>query len=231
MAGFFMQHSSIGLVVIANDSHPIVRKRFSFAHEYGHALMDRDRALQLTTTANSGDLVEKRANAFAASFLLPPAGIEAFLANLDKGRSTRQQQLVYDVASNGRFDVDGREAPNSQVITFQDAQVLASSYGVSYEVAVYQLNTLRFIDRAETQRLLSVSSLAKRYALLIDNGLNDASAYGHEGPELKSQILHLALEAFRREEISRGRLIDIGRSLKIAADKLIELVDAELALN
>ena len=73
--------------------------------------MDRDRDLQVSTTGNSGDLVERRANAFAAAFLLPEDGVEHFLTNIDKGRTTRQTQVVYDVASNGKFDVEGREAP------------------------------------------------------------------------------------------------------------------------
>jgi Zn-dependent peptidase ImmA (M78 family) len=225
MAGFFMQHPEIGLVAIANQSHPLPRRRFSFAHEYGHVLMDRERDLQMTTTANSGDLVEKRANAFAAAFLLPTTGVEHFLANLNKGRSSRQQQLVYDVASNGKFDVEGREAPNSQTITFQDAALLATSYGVSYEAAIYHLNSLRYIDRTEIHALLSRSSLAKQYLELIRLGPKDAPDIGQD--ELRSQIMYLAMEAFRREEISRGRLLDIGRRLNIAAENLLPLVEAE----
>jgi Zn-dependent peptidase ImmA (M78 family)/DNA-binding XRE family transcriptional regulator len=229
MAGLFMQHPAIGLVAIANASHPRPRRRFSFAHEYGHVLMDRDRDLQVTTTANSGDLVEKRANAFAAEFLLPATGVEHFLANLDKGRSSRQQQLVYDVASNGKFDVEARETPNSQVITFQDAALLAASYGVSYEAAVYHLNSLRYIDRAQTHALLPKSSLAQQYMELIGPRpmAKEESAIEHDGPELRSQIMYLAMEAFRREEISRGRLFDVGRRLGIAAEDLIPLAEAE----
>lgn len=227
MAGFFMQHPAIGLVTIANVSHPLPRRRFSFAHEYGHVLMDRDRDLQMTTTANSGDLVEKRANAFATAFLLPASGVEHFLSNLYKGRSSRQQQLVYDVASNGKFDVEARETPNTQTITFQDAALLATNYGVSYEAAVYHLNSLRYIDRTETHALLNKSSLAKRYLQLISLRANDAPDLDDDGPELRSHIMYLAMEAFRREEISRGRLLDVGRRLEMAAEELIPLAEAE----
>ncbi|HEX4414808.1 MAG TPA: XRE family transcriptional regulator [Lacipirellulaceae bacterium] len=231
MAGFFMQHPAIGLVVIANDSHPLPRTRFSFAHEYGHVLMDRDRELQVTTTANSGDLVEKRANAFAAAFLLPASGVEHFLANLDKGRSSRQQQLVYDVASNGRFDVEARETPDSQTITYQDVALLATNYGVSFEAAVYHLNSLRYIDRPETQALLSRSSLGKQYTDLVGLRSKDASDFNHDGPELRSQIMHLAMEAYRREEISRGRLLDVGKRLNIDAHDLLTLAEADLGID
>lgn len=189
--------------------------------------MDRDRDLQLTSTANSDELVEKRANAFSAAFLLPASGVAHFLSGLAKGRSTRQQQLVYDVASNGKFDVEGREAPNSQTITFQDVALLATNYGVSYEVAVYHLNSLRYIDRSETQTLLTKSSLGRQYVDLFGLRATDRDENGHDGPELRSQIMHLAMEAYRREEISRGRLLDIGKRLDIPPQQLIALTEAD----
>ncbi|MBK8183287.1 MAG: hypothetical protein IPK63_10510 [Candidatus Competibacteraceae bacterium] len=41
--------------------------------------------------------------------------------------------------------------------------------------------------------------------------------------ELKSQIVHLAIEAYRREEISRGKLLDLSKKLELPGRKLIEL--------
>ncbi len=228
MAGFFMQHPAIGLVTIANASHKPPRRRFSFAHEYGHVLMDRDRDLQVTSTANSGELVEKRANAFAAAFLLPTSGVEHFLAGVGKGRSSRQQQLFYDVASNGKFDVEGREAPNSQTITFQDVALLATNFGVSYEAATYHLNSLRYVDRSETQTLLTKSALGRQYVELFGLRANGRPDSHHDGPELRSQIMHLAMEAYRREEISRGRLLDVGKRLDIPPHDLLALTEADV---
>ena len=235
MAGFFMRHPTIGTVVIANASHPPPRRRFSFAHEYGHVLMDRAQRVQVTSTANSSDFAEQRANAFAAAFLLPASGVEHFLASVGKGRASRQQQLVYDVASNGRFDVESRAAPNSQKITFEDVALLAISYGVSYEATTYRLNGLSYIDRSEVQKLLAISSLGKRYIDLLGlrvtgNDMQTTEPVS-DGPELRSQILHLAMEAYRREEISRGRLLEVGERLDIRGDDLIALVNAELAAS
>ena len=231
MAGLFMRHPDIGLVTIANRRHPLPRRRFSFAHEYGHVLMDRDRDVQVSTIGNRDDLVEMRANAFAGAFLLPTNGVNHFLANLDKGRSTRKQQFVYDVASNGNFDIESREVPNSQTITYQDVALLANNYGVSYEAAVYQLNHLDFLDRAQTQILRGKSALAKRYLDLLDVRPPDNPDPGREGPELRRQILYLAMEAFRREEISRGRLLDIGLGLEIPARDLLWLIDIEQVMG
>ncbi len=233
MAGFFMHHPAIGMVVIANAGHQQPRRRFSIAHEYGHALMDRDRSVQVTTTANSEELVERRANAFAAAFLLPANGVGHFLSSMGKGGAGRQQQLVYDVASNGKFDVENRAAPYSQTITYQDVATLAMNYGVSYEVVAYRLNSLRYLDRDETDNLKYKASLGRKYIELFGAGApadkSDAPIPATEDPELRSQILHLAMEAFRRREISQGRLLEVGRKVGIAGDDLLTLADAELA--
>jgi transcriptional regulator with XRE-family HTH domain len=71
MSGLFLRHSSIGMVILVNFHHARARKRFSYAHEYAHALLDRSRDITVSTTRNRSDLVEVRANAFAAAFLLP----------------------------------------------------------------------------------------------------------------------------------------------------------------
>jgi hypothetical protein len=41
MSGLFLRHSSIGLCILVNFDHARARKRFSYAHEYAHALLDR----------------------------------------------------------------------------------------------------------------------------------------------------------------------------------------------
>src|SRR5262249_15021280 len=41
MSGIFLRHDSIGLVILVNYDHGRTRKRFSYAHEYAHALLDR----------------------------------------------------------------------------------------------------------------------------------------------------------------------------------------------
>ena len=68
MSGMFLRHPSIGFAILVNSSHPRGRKRFSYAHEYAHALLDRDRNIAVSTTDNSSELIERRANAFSAAF-------------------------------------------------------------------------------------------------------------------------------------------------------------------
>ena len=44
--------------------------------------------------------------------------------------------------------------------------------------------------------------------------------------ELRSQLARLATEAYRREEISRGRPLDLGKTLGIPGAKLVALAEA-----
>ena len=44
--------------------------------------------------------------------------------------------------------------------------------------------------------------------------------------ELRSEIAHLAIEAYRREEISRGRVLELSKTLRIAGDTLLNLAEA-----
>lgn len=44
--------------------------------------------------------------------------------------------------------------------------------------------------------------------------------------ELRSEIARLAIEAYRREEISRGRLLELSKTLGIPGETLLELAEA-----
>jgi hypothetical protein len=47
--------------------------------------------------------------------------------------------------------------------------------------------------------------------------------------ELRGQLMWLAVEAFRQEEISRGRLIEIGKKLFPDPSVLVEFAEATRA--
>jgi len=59
-----------GKIVVYNDKHPIVRKRFSVAHELGHYLMGHTIRNDIFNI-NSKDPREVEANMFAAELLMP----------------------------------------------------------------------------------------------------------------------------------------------------------------
>jgi Zn-dependent peptidase ImmA (M78 family)/transcriptional regulator with XRE-family HTH domain len=228
VSGLFVHESSFGLMVLVNDSQAAVRKRFSYAHEYAHALMDRGRTVQVTSVRNSSDLIEKRANAFAATFLMPSDGVQQLLHTLDKGRATRQQQVLYDVATDDQFEAENRPAPRSQRITFQEAAIVAHHFGVSYDAAVYRLNNLSYINHIERNDLLNQRDTGKKYLKLLaatDDVDGDEQKSEQSDRELSWQIVHLVIEAYRREEISQGRLMEISRKLGVPGESLLDFAE------
>jgi Zn-dependent peptidase ImmA (M78 family)/transcriptional regulator with XRE-family HTH domain len=230
MSGLFINDRRAGLAIIANASHAAVRRRFSYAHEYGHALFDRAESCRLTHRGNADELVEKRANAFAASFLMPRSGIEDQLHKLDKGRPSRQAQIVYDVARDTPSETEIRPPVGSQTVTWQDIHVMAMYFGVSYESIVWRLRNLNHLGPSEAKKLLEQKEKRLRFADLFKIKIGDvASPPDDRNQELRSQVVRLAIEAFRREEISAGRLRDLAGILDVKPAALLELAEVQHA--
>jgi Zn-dependent peptidase ImmA (M78 family)/transcriptional regulator with XRE-family HTH domain len=240
VSGLFLNHPAIGMAILINGDHEPVRQRFSYAHEYGHALYDRQEELRLTQDRNSTELVEKRANAFAAGFLMPAGGVLDQLRLLGKGQLSRQAQVLYSVATDSNDPAEIRPRTGSQVVTFQDVAMLARHFGVSYDAMVWRLRNLDQLDKPAAATLLERREDGRRYLRML--GLRYLFGAGvapneeqeqvgagmapNVGQELRSQLIHLAVEAYRREEISQGRLREIGRKVGLRATELLELAEA-----
>jgi Zn-dependent peptidase ImmA (M78 family)/transcriptional regulator with XRE-family HTH domain len=231
LSGLFVNHPSIGLAILVNVSHRRVRRRFSYAHEYAHALFDRGETITTTRSQNAAQLAEKRANVFAAAFLMPAEGVADHLRQLDKGSPSRRSQTLFDVANDAMMEAELRTRPGSQTITYQDAASLARRFGVSYEAAVWRLKSLGHIGTGETNALLGQKDTGNRY--MRELGFEDLFETGKisDPPEqeLRGQLVRLAVEAFRQEEISRGRLIEIAKKLFPDPSLLVEFAEAARA--
>ena len=229
MSGLFLHHSTIGLAILVNARHVRARKRFSYAHEYAHALMDREARVQVSSADNAADLVEKRANAFAAAFLMPREGVAEMLTHLDKGRPSRSEQSIFDVANDSAFDAEIRPVARSQNITYNDVALIAHHFGVSYQAAVYRLKSLRHVSAAQSQGLLGSERHGREYLRALDL-FDDLEAPEDNrrrwNRELRTEVAHLAIEAYRQGEISRGRLLEVGKSIDFEGDRLFVLAEA-----
>jgi Zn-dependent peptidase ImmA (M78 family)/transcriptional regulator with XRE-family HTH domain len=223
MSGLFLHQRSIGFVVLVNYHHRRGRKRFSYAHEYAHALLDRKQGMTVTTKSNSNELMEKRANAFAASFLVPKMGVELLLSTLEKGALSRRTYHVYDVATEEAIEAERRVRASSQEITFRDAALLAAHFGVSYQVAVYRLSDLGLVNRDQLKSLLEHQDSARNYLRIIGKLDHIAGGPRESDRELVNQIVPLALEAYQREEISRGKLFELSKKLDLKGSELAAL--------
>jgi Zn-dependent peptidase ImmA (M78 family) len=219
-----VNHPSIGLAILVNVSHRPVRRRFSYAHEYAHALFDRGETITTTRSQNATQLAEKRANAFAAAILMPAEGVADHLRQFDKGSQSRRSQTLFDVANDAMMEAELRTRPGSQTITYQDVASLARRFGVSYEAAVWRLKSLGHIGTGETNALLSQKDTGNRY--MRELGFETGKISEPPERELRGQLVRLAVEAFRQEEISRGRLIEIAKKLFPDPSVLVEFAEA-----
>jgi hypothetical protein len=175
-------------------------------------------------------MVEKRANAFAASFLMPKGGIEEKLRQLDKGRPSRQAQIVYDVARDAPVESEIRPRAGSQTITWQDVGSIARHFGVSYESVVWRLRNLGHLGPVETKTLLAQKDKRLRLEDILKIKTDEfLPPPDNEDQELRNQIVGLAIEAFRREEVSVGRLRELAVKLGIRSADLIELAESARA--
>jgi Zn-dependent peptidase ImmA (M78 family) len=231
MSGLFLYHRSIGMVTLVNQDHNAQRKRFSYAHEYAHAILDRERTHSVSTKENSVNFTEKRANAFAAAFLMPEAGIRKSLESLHKGRPSRVEQFVFDVANDGWVDTQFRPEPGSQDLAYQDLAQIAHWFDVSYQACVYRLRSLNIVSQKECDELLKKEEAANKFRSILqimDSSQDKEEAHSADH-ELLAQVMGLAIEARRRQEISRGRILELAEVLGVTGSELLELADAASA--
>ena len=227
ISGLFLSSPDFGMAVLANLNQAPVRRQFSFAHEHGHALMDRDEAATVTSTHNAKTRTEQRANAFAAAFLMPEEGVRDFLHSLGKGRSARREEAAMDAVTGEGIQGALRSPARSQNITYVDVALLARHFGVSYAAAVWRLCGLNLLSAEQTETLLDQTEEANNYlrAVRAYADVENSKDEAHLDHELDWQVLWLALEAWWREEISQGRLLEVGRLLNIEDETILDLAN------
>lgn len=110
-------------VLWVNGDQPLVRGRFTLAHELGHVMCGHELGMNVHAVSvlagETRDAREVQANAFAAELLAPRAGVEAM--------------------------VDGE--PGLEAVVD-----IAARFGISTLAALYRLGTLRLSSRVERLR-------------------------------------------------------------------------------
>jgi len=204
ISGLFLSDAKYGPSIIVNDDHPARRRVFSCAHEYCHVLVDRDRGGLVSRAENREELSEVRANAFAAAFMMPESGVRTFVRRLGKGEQSRSQLRAYDEAAV----VEGqrRREPHSQDIQVYDVAHIAHHFGVSYETAMFRLLNLKLVTEEERGQLAQQKERASGVMRFLGPE-PDAKAPRHK--PFRHQLALLAVEAYRREVISRAKLREL----------------------
>ena len=212
VSGLTLLAADLGSFVVANQSDQAERKRFSFAHEYAHVLLDRSRRGVVSRVSERDDLAEVRANSFAAAFLMPENGVRAFVATLGKGRPSRLEAEVFGEGSEQTAvaHVEARSAPGSQELQIYDVVQLAHHFGVSRLAMLYRLLNLGLLNRPRFDALKAAEDRGEGRAVTLALGLPDDGP-GDGAAEFQARFLALALEAYRRDEISGGKLRELAR--------------------
>jgi len=224
LSGLTLFDAEIGPFVVANNrlpGHSHLRRRFSYAHEYCHVLLDRELKGTISLTTERSNLLEVRANAFAAAFLMPSAGVQEFVHSLGKGRTSRLQSEVFDEEKAQL--VQGRPTPGSQTIQMHDVVLVAHHFGVSRLAALYRLRNLDFFSPKELETLKEQEEdgQGRRLAVLLGvPGLEDEAMRN----DFRHRFLALALEAFRREEITRSKLGELAGMVDASAAELDDVL-------
>lgn len=225
MSGLFLHQPSFGMAIVVNARHARSRQRFSYAHEYAHALFDQKNPCIVSDAHNVKDSIEKRANAFAAAFLLPREGVLEAIRKLGKGRPSRELATVYDVASEDVIEAERRQPIKK--LTPQNVARIAHHFEVSYQATVYRLQSLKQISMQEREELLQQEHVAKEYVQFLqqfeDRITNNEKPF--QQSELNLYISQLVLEAYSQDKISRGRVLELCKLLSLPGKKLLQLAE------
>jgi len=203
VSGLTLLDGESGPLVAVNGRHPLVRMRFSLAHEYCHLLADSERKGIVSVDDRRDELSEVRANAFAAAFLMPAEAVQDFVRSLGKGRSGRMAQEVFDEVLSVRGG--SRSTPGRQDIGIHDLVLLAHRFGVSRASAAYRLKNLGLVSDQERDRLEEMDRSGRGRAI------EQALAIQEAGTKVSREIvphrfLALGMEACRRGLISPSKL-------------------------
>ncbi len=228
VSGFTISLGDLGSICLVNEEHSGLRKRFSMAHEYGHVLMDSSRGAVVSKTSEKDELLEVRANVFAAGFLMPESGCREMIRKIGKGSSSREQTDVYDEESVTR--IAERYSAEDQQIQLYDAARLAFHFGVSIQAMLYRLKNVRMINQARLDTLLEEEGSDAGIHLRRLMRKHDEDGRLDEPDLFRCTVINMALEALRRGEISRGKCLEVG-ALACAAEQIDDFrqVVAELA--
>ena len=219
LSGLTLFDERIGPFVVVNDrdpGHRRLRRRFSYAHEYCHVVLDRGQKGAISRSSDRDTHIEVRANAFAAAILMPREGVLEYVERLGKGRPSRLQTLVFDEGEAQR--VEARPAPGSQALQMHDVVLVAHHFGTSRLAALYRMKNVGLLTQSELETLKDqeTSGVGREYEQLLGLGQDDETAES----EFRHRFMALALEAFRRDEITLSKLRKLAEMVEVPAQDL-----------
>ena len=142
-AGAYTQERGVPFILV-NASQPVVRQRFTLAHEFGHHRLGHGDVLDETILWGASAPKESAANRFAAEFLLPVAGVDLWFAS--SGAST---------------------------VTLETLVCLANAFGVSCETALWRATTAGRVGTRAAEQLKRRLDAREHHGVRAHLGLSD----------------------------------------------------------
>ncbi|MDE2113205.1 MAG: ImmA/IrrE family metallo-endopeptidase, partial [Alphaproteobacteria bacterium] len=207
VSGLTLTDRDAGPFVVANRSEHLLRRTFSFAHEFAHVLLDVDSTGIISRAGDRAELMEVRANAFAANFLMPEAGGRQFLSALGKAGEAKLLAET-PTTEDDAMAIEARGDRTESEIAFHDVVLLAHHFGVSRSVALYRLRNLQLLSERELKDFLQQEQggRGRDLARFLDLPQPD---HASERNKFRHRFLNLAIEAFTRDIISRSKLEEL----------------------
>ena len=221
ISGLTLIAPTVGFLIVANREHHVLRRRFSYAHEYCHVLVDSSQQGLISRSQDRGNLCEVRANAFAASFLMPTEAVRQFSHASGKGRPSRMEAQVFDEGAPVR--ARARAKPGSQQIQLYDVVRMAHHFRVSRAAACYRLRSTRLLTAQELDLLLRQerAEYGRKLERILGIPEPDHQALRNQ---FRNRFVGLALEALRRQEISRAKLVEIAAMVEVGRGEVDQAV-------
>ena len=191
LAGLYVFVPDFGYCVLINKLHPKERRRWTTAHEYGHFLMDRDKpGVDYLRPMQRKPENERFADAFAAAFLMPDAGV--------------QRRFYEEVERKSDFNVG-------------DLCRMADYYAVSLMAMTLRLESIGLVGRG-TWDGIKESGVAAR-DLKREAGVQDAPD-ADSVDTFPDRYKLLAVQAWASEKISTGTLARLLRCSLVEAREI-----------
>jgi Zn-dependent peptidase ImmA (M78 family) len=235
LSGLFIAHESVGRAIVVNLAHHAIDQRLAIAHGYAHAVCEPMGTIRVCTKANANELIERRAAALAAAFLLPASGVVETVRGLGKGQPSRQVQWIFDTATERSVRAEERSTPGSQVITYLDVASIARRFGTAYGLTVSRLLGQGLISAADSTRLLKpkLVELAGEWVTLFSSKAATPHPAYHVVvlSDLNAERAYMAVEAYRRGLMTKADLASDAVTLSLqvpglSETKLLEFAEA-----
>lgn len=181
VSGLYILHPTAGGCLLVNYAEDEYRQRFTAAHEAGHAVMDFAAGHVISKDSERTSFRERRANAFAGAFLVPPGAVE----QLRRRRGFSREDMA-TFASRLQVSVMTLciELQAAGVLTWDQSQALSKG------------NSLTRKEKPDAELSNVTGHERDRKERLLERGLS-------------SHYVRLCLDAYHQRKVSRARLCEM----------------------